>query len=281
LARAAGSAMIVRTMNPFCQLLRARGAKPPVGTWIVSASPVVAEAVGHAGFDWGVLDMEHSPLDLMTLVQLLQAVGNTKMVPVVRLPWNDTVMVKHVLDAGADTVLFPFIQRADEAARAVAATRYPPEGVRGLSTMGRASRFGSMPDYYRTANKSVGVVVQLETPQAVARLEEIAAVPGVDALFVAPGDLSAAMGHVGQLTHPAVMALMTDAAQRARAIGKPIGSVGTTPEVVIRYRAAGYDFLAVASDLALLMRGAAVAAQALRQGDSASHVHTLAEGTRT
>ncbi len=273
--------MIVHTMNPFCQLLRGRGAKPPVGTWIVSASPVVAEAVGHSGFDWGVLDMEHSPLDLMTLVQLLQAVGNTKMVPVVRVPWNDTVMVKRVLDAGAHTVLFPFVQSADEAARAVAATRYPPQGVRGLSSMGRASRFGSMPDYHRTANKSLGVVVQLETPQAVAQLEEIAAVPGVDALFVAPGDLSAAMGHLGQLTHPAVMALMADAAQRARVVGKPIGSVGTTPEVVIRYRAAGYDFLAVASDLALLMRGAAAAAQALRQGDSAAHVHTLAEGTRT
>ncbi|MBL8344421.1 MAG: 2-dehydro-3-deoxyglucarate aldolase [Rubrivivax sp.] len=268
-------------MNPFRQLLRGRGAKPPVGTWIVSASPIVAEAVGHAGFDWGVLDMEHAPLDLMTLVHLLQAVGNTKMVPVVRVPWNDTVMVKRVLDAGAETLLFPFIQNAEEAARAVAATRFPPDGVRGMAAMGRASRYGTTPDFYRAANKQIGVVVQLESPQAIAQLETIAAVPGVDALFVGPGDLSGTMGHVGQLTHPAVMALMADAAQRARAIGKPIGSVGTTPEVVTRYRAAGYDFLAVASDLALLMRGATAAAQALRQGDSASHVHTLAEGTRT
>jgi len=273
--------MIVRTMNPFCQLLRARGSKPPVGTWIVSASPIVAEAVGHAGFDWGVLDMEHAPLDLMTLVHLLQAVGNTKMVPVVRVPWNDTVMVKRVLDAGAETLLFPFIQNAEEAARAVAATRFPPDGVRGMAAMGRASRYGTTPDFYKAANKQIGVVVQLESPQAITQLEAIAAVPGVDALFVGPGDLSGAMGHVGQLTHPAVMALMADAAQRARAIGKPIGSVGTTPEVVTRYRAAGYDFLAVASDLALLMRGATSAAQALRQGDSAAHVHTLAEGTRT
>lgn len=273
--------MIDHTMNPFCQLLRARGAKPPVGTWIVSASPIVAEAVGHAGFDWGVLDMEHAPLDLMTLVHLLQAVGNTKMVPVVRVPWNDTVMVKRVLDAGAESLLFPFIQNADEAARAVAATRFPPDGVRGMAAMGRASRYGTTPDFYKAANKQIGVVVQLESPQAIAQLEAIAAVPGVDALFVGPGDLSGTMGHVGQLTHPAVMALMADAAQRARAIGKPIGSVGTTPEVVTRYRAAGYDFLAVASDLALLMRGATAAAQALRQGDSASHVHTLAEGTRT
>ncbi|MCW5632898.1 MAG: 2-dehydro-3-deoxyglucarate aldolase [Rubrivivax sp.] len=268
-------------MNRFAQLLRARGSKPPVGTWIVSASPLVAEAVGEAGFDWGVLDMEHAPLDLMPLVHLLQAVGNTKMVPVVRVPSNDAVTVKRVLDAGADTLLFPFVQNADEAACAVAATRYPPEGVRGLSAMGRASRFGSQPDYYRTANRTIGVVVQLETPQAIAQLELIAAVPGVDALFVAPGDLSGALGHPGELTHPAVMALMADAAQRAREIGRPIGTVGSTPDVVTRYRAAGYDYVAVASDLALLMRGAMAAVQALRQGDSAAHVHTLAEGTRT
>jgi 2-keto-3-deoxy-L-rhamnonate aldolase RhmA len=246
-------------MNPFAQLLRTRGAKPPVGTWIVSASAMVAEAVGHAGFNWGVLDMEHAPLDLMPLVHLLQAVGNTKMVPVVRVPWNDAVTVKRVLDAGAETLLFPLIQNADEAARAVAATRYAPDGVRGLSAMGRASRYGTTPDYYRSANRSIGVVVQLETPAAIAQLEHIAAVPGVDALFVGPADLSAAMGHPGQLTHPAVMALMADAARaRASAMGRPIGTVGgTTTEVVTRYRAAGYELPGrVFSDLALLMRGA-------------------------
>jgi 2-keto-3-deoxy-L-rhamnonate aldolase RhmA len=268
-------------MNPFHQLLRAHGAKAPIGTWIMSASPLVAEAVGSAGFDWGVLDMEHSPLDLMTLVQLLQAVGNTKMVPVVRVPSNDTVMVKRVLDAGAQTLLFPFIQNADEAARAVAATRYPPEGVRGMAGMGRASRYGTAPDFYRAANRSVGVVVQLESAQAVERLEEIAAVPGVDALFVGPNDLSGSMGHVGESTHPAVMALMTDAAERARAAGKPIGTLGGTPEEVTRYRAAGYDYVAISSDLGLLMRGAQAAVQALRRAGDQAHVHTLADGTRT
>ncbi|MBL8341696.1 MAG: 2-dehydro-3-deoxyglucarate aldolase [Rubrivivax sp.] len=267
-------------MNPFCQLLRARGAHSTLGTWVMSASPIVAEAVGTAGFDWGVLDMEHTPLDLMTLVHLLQAVGNTKMVPVVRVPWNDMVTVKRVLDAGAQTLLFPFIQNAEEAARAVAATRYPPEGVRGMAAMGRASRFGTVPDFFKTANKTVGVVVQLETPQAIAQLEAIAAVPGVDALFVGPGDLSGAMGHVGAPTHPEVMTLMTDAAERAHAIGKPIGTVGGTPEVVTRYRAAGYDYVAVASDLGLLMRGAQTMVQALRTGDASPQVHTLVEGTR-
>jgi 2-keto-3-deoxy-L-rhamnonate aldolase RhmA len=241
----------------------------------------VAEAIGSAGFDWGVLDMEHTPLDLMDLVHLLQAVGNTKMVPVVRVPWNDTVFVKRVLDAGAHTLLFPFVQNAEEARQAIAATRYAPEGVRGMAGMSRASRFGTVPDFFKTANKMVGAVVQLETPQAIAALEEIAAVPGVDALFVGPGDLSGAMGRVGELTHPDVMHLMTDAARRARASGMPIGTVGGTPEVVTRYRAAGYDFVAVASDLGLLMRGAQAAVQALRQADSSPHVHTLAEGTKT
>ena len=127
-------------MNPFSHLLKAAGAHPPVGTWIMSASPLVAEATGHAGFDWAVLDMEHSPVDMMEVVQMLQALSATKMVPVVRVAWNDPVLVKRVLDAGATTVMFPFVQNADEAARAVAATRYPPQGVRGLSAMSRASR---------------------------------------------------------------------------------------------------------------------------------------------
>ncbi len=268
-------------MNPFCQLLRARGAKVPVGTWVMSASPIVAEAVGMAGFDWGVLDMEHTPLDLMDLVHLLQAVGNTKMVPVVRVPWNDSVAVKRVLDAGAQTLLFPFVQSADEARAAVAATRYPPEGVRGMAGMSRASRFGTVPDYFKVANKSINVIVQIETPHAASLLEEIAAVQGVDALFVGPGDLSGALGVPGQLTHPDVMAVMADCAQRAQKLGIPIGTVGGTPDVVTRYRAMGYDYVAVASDLGLLMRGAQAAVQALRTSEPDTHVHTLQEGTKT
>jgi 2-keto-3-deoxy-L-rhamnonate aldolase RhmA len=268
-------------MNPFRQLLMAHGAKAPVGTWVMSASPIVAEAVGMAGFDWAVLDMEHTPLDIMDLVHLLQAVGNTKMVPVVRVPWNDPVTVKRVLDAGAHTVLFPFVQNADEARAAVAATRYPPAGVRGMAGMSRASRFGTTPDFLKSANATVGVVVQIETPAAAAELESIAGVPGVDAIFVGPADLSGAMGLPGELTHPDVMTLMADLAQRAHRLGTPIGTVGGTPEVVTRYRAMGFDFIAIASDLGLLMRGAQAAVGALRNEGSAQQVHTLQDGTRT
>jgi len=268
-------------MNPFKQLLKAHGGHGPLGTWIMSASPLVAEAIGHSGFDWGVIDMEHTPLDMMEVIHLLQAAGNTKMVPIVRVPWNDAVTIKRVLDAGAQTLLIPFVQNADEAARAVASTRYPPEGIRGLAGMSRGSKFGTVPDYARTANKTVGAVLQLESPAAVAELERIAAVPGVDALFLGPGDLSAALGHAGNTTHPDVMAVMADAARRCRAIGMPVGTVGGTPEVVVQYRAMGYNFVAIGSDLGLLMRGAQAAVKALTTQDGETHVHTLAGGTQT
>ena len=254
-------------MNAFAELLRHRATKVPIGTWVMSASPIVAEAMGHAGFDWAVLDMEHTPLDLMDLVHLLQAVGCTPMQPLVRVPWNDTVNVKRVLDAGARSLLFPFIQNADEAARAIAATRYPPQGVRGMAGMSRGSRFGTTPNYFRVANDGICAVLQLETLEAVAQLEAIAAVPGCDALFVGPGDLSGTMGHIGQLTHPDVMAVMADVARRAQAIGLPIGTVGGNAETVAQYRAMGYDFVAVASDLGLLMRAAQAASAALRAID--------------
>jgi 2-keto-3-deoxy-L-rhamnonate aldolase RhmA len=254
-------------MNAFTRLLQQRTTATPVGSWIMSASPIVAEAMGLAGFDWAVIDMEHSPLDLAGLVHVLQAVGNTPLAPVVRVPWNDTVTVKRVLDAGATSLLFPFVQNADEARRAVAATRYPPEGVRGMAGMSRGSRFGTTPDYFRSANAGICTVVQLESLEAISNLEAIAAVPGVDALFLGPADLSGTMGHVGQLGHPEVLAQMADAARRAHAAGLPIGSVGGTPEVVAQYRAMGYDFVAVASDLGLLMRAAQAAAKALRAID--------------
>lgn len=257
-------------MNPFQQLLANRAQKIPVGTWIMSASPIVAEAIGTAGFDWGVVDMEHTPLDLMDLVHMLQAVGNTGLAPLVRVPWNDTVNVKRVLDAGAHSLLFPFIQNAEEARRAVAATRYPPEGVRGMAGMSRASRFGTIAGFFKQANENVCAVLQMETVESIANLESIAAVPGVGALFVGPGDLSGTMGHVGNLTHPEVMAQMTSAAQRANRLGMPIGTVGGTPEVVAQYRAMGYDFVAVASDLGLLMRAAQSGVQALRAIDGAA-----------
>lgn len=268
-------------MNPFRQLLQSSGSQPPIGTWISSASTIVAEAIGHAGFDWGVVDMEHAPLDTMHVLHLLQALGNTRLVPIVRVPWNDAVMVKRVLDAGAQTVLFPFVQSVDEAARAVAATRYAPHGHRGMSGMSRASKFGMVPNYIHGADAGMGVIVQLETPQALQQLEAIAAVDGVDALFIGPADLSAAMGHTGRFTHLPVMQAMADAVRRCKALGKPVGTVGGTPDVVTQYRAMGFDYVAVSSDMGLLMQGALAALRALRMTGGETHVHSLQSGTKT
>jgi 2-keto-3-deoxy-L-rhamnonate aldolase RhmA len=268
-------------VNPFRQLLKSAGSQPPLGTWIMSASPLVAEAVGHAGFDFGVIDMEHSPLDLGGVVHLLQAVGNTRMVPVLRVPWNDAVIVKRVLDAGASTVMFPFVQNAEEAAMAVASTRYPPAGRRGLAGMSRASRYGTTPDHFTTADRGIGVVVQIESMAAVEALDVIAAVPGVDALFLGPADLSADMGLLGQLMHPKVMEVMTRAARRCGELGKPVGTIGGNAEEVARYRAAGFTFAALGSDLGLLVGGAQAALHALRRQAGQAEVHTLATGTLT
>ena len=267
-------------MNAFRQLLNASGAHPPVGTWISSASPLIAEAIGHAGFDWGVVDMEHAPLDIMGVVHMLQALSGTKMLTVLRVPWNDAVMVKRVLDAGATTVMFPMVQNADEARRAVAATRYPPQGVRGMAGMSRATRFGTTPNYWKTANQQIGVIMQIETPQAVEALEAIADVDGVDALFIGPADLSAAMGHLGGLTHPEVIEVMARVVQRCKALGKAIGTLGSTPEAVAQYRAIGFDYVAVSSDIGFMMRGAQAAIAALRTRDT-EHVHSLSSGTQS
>ena len=202
--------------NPFKALL-ARKDFPggyAVGSWIMSASPVVAEAMGCAGFDWGVVDMEHTPLDQMDLIHMLQAIAGTSMLPITRVPWNDAVMVKRVLDAGAQTLMFPYIQSAEEARRAVAATKYAPQGVRGMAGMSRGSRFGTVKDYFKVANDAVSVLLQIETPEAMANIEEIASVPGVDSLFFGPGDLSGAMGHTGNLMHEDVVKLMADGVKR-------------------------------------------------------------------
>ena len=259
--------------NPFKTMLARKdyACGYPVGSWVMSASPLVAEAMGCAGFDWSVVDMEHTPLDQMDLIHLLQAVAGTPMLPITRVPWNDTVMVKRVLDGGAQTVMFPFIQNAEEARKAVAAAKYPPHGVRGMAAMSRGSRFGTVKDYFKIANEAVSVILQIESPEAMARVEEIASVPGVDSLFFGPGDLSGAMGHVGNLLHDDVVKLMADGVKRCHAAGKPVGTVGGTAEAVAIYRASGFDYIGCASDLGLLMRNCAAILSAIRSQDIKIH----------
>lgn len=218
----------------------------------MSASATVAEAMGHCGFDFLVVDMEHSPLNIANTTELLRALAATPAVPLVRIANTDQVLVKQVLDAGAANVMFPFVQTVEQARAAVAYTRYPPQGVRGVAAMHRGSQYGFAKGYLQSANDGLAVVIQLETPEAIERLADIAAVPGVDSLFVGPGDLAAAMGRIGEISHAEVQAMIEHAAGAARAAGKPIGIVGGTPQMVRRFLEYGYTWSAIASDLALL-----------------------------
>ncbi len=223
------------------------------GAWLMSAAPSTAEALGSTGFDFLVVDMEHVPVDTPQLVDLLRAIAGTPASPVTRLPWNDTVMVKRALDAGAQTLMFPFVQDAAEAARAVAATRYPPAGVRGVAAVHRASRYGNVADYLGRASTELCVVVQVETVDAVDRMAEIAAVPGVDSVFVGPGDLAASMGHLGNIGHADVQAKLAQAAAEAGRLGVPCGIIGGNPEMAGRFVGYGYSWVAVGSDMSMMV----------------------------
>lgn len=238
--------------NPFKSWLGDKSRVVPLGTWLMAAAPATAEALGYGGFDFLVVDMEHVPVEFTDLAHILRAVGCTPADAVVRLAWNDQVLVKRALDAGARTLMLPFVQNAEEAKAAASYTRYPPQGIRGVAAVHRGSHFGTIPNYLKSANDDICTIVQLETPDAIARLPEIAAVEGIDALFVGPGDLSAAMGHIGNIAHPEVQALIEKAARDAHAAGKPIGIVGPNPDMVKRFIGYGYGYAAIASDIAMM-----------------------------
>jgi len=223
--------------------------KTPIGAWLMSAAPSTAEALGFVGFDFLVVDMEHTPIDTPQMIGILQAIAGTPAQAVVRPPWNDMVMVKRAMDAGAQSLLFPFVQNAEEAKRAVASTRYPPDGVRGVAGTHRGSRYGTVPDYLKRANEEICVSVQIETLPALARLEEIAAVPGVDSIFLGPGDLSASMGFLGDIGNPAVQEKLKGAAQACKRLGKPTGIIGMNPDMAGRFVEYGFSWVAVGSDL--------------------------------
>lgn len=248
--------------NPFRELLD--GDHTPLGTWLMAASANTAEAMGRAGFDWLLVDQEHAALDQMNTQHVLRAIACTSAAPVVRLAASEPVLFKRALDQGAQTVMVPFIDTAEQARAAVANALYPPAGKRGFAAIHRASGYGTAQEYARRANDSVFVIIQLETPAAIEALEDIAAVPGVDALFLGPGDLSCNMGHAGNIMHPDVQDAIRNVAERCRAIGKPCGIVGPTPEAVGNFVQMGYSFVAIASDLAMMMRQANAFIEALQ-----------------
>jgi 4-hydroxy-2-oxoheptanedioate aldolase len=227
-----------------------------IGLWCSLCSNIAAEIVSHSGFDWLLLDTEHSPNELPDILSHLQAVHAGTASAIVRPAWNDMVLIKRYLDIGAQTLLIPFVQTPEEARAAVAATRYPPAGIRGITGSGRASRYGRVKDYLKNASREICLLVQVETRSALDQIEKIASVEGVDGVFIGPNDLSASFGHIGNWGHPEVQAALTDAVTRLKKIGKPAGILTPNEEEAKRFIEWGYTFVAVGSDLGLLARNA-------------------------
>jgi 2-keto-3-deoxy-L-rhamnonate aldolase RhmA len=235
-----------------------------IGLWSSLCSNIATEVIADSGFDWLLLDTEHSPNEVPTLLAQLQAAARGSATAIVRPAWNDAVLIKRILDIGAQSLLIPFVQNAEEAERAVAATRYPPAGIRGITTSGRAARYGRVKDYLKNAASEICVLVQAETRTALDNIEAIAQVDGVDGVFIGPSDLSASLGHIGNPQHPEVQKAMQEAVQRLAAIGKPAGILTSNEAEARRYIGWGYLFVAVGSDLGLLSRNADALAKAFK-----------------
>jgi len=230
--------------------------KLQIGLWSSLCNSIAAEIVSDSGFDWLLLDTEHSPNEIPDLMQQLQAVQRGTATPIVRPAWNDAVLAKRCLDIGAQSLLFPYVQNADEARSAVTSTRYPPHGIRGVASASRASRYGRVPGYLSKANDEICVLVQVETREALKELEAIAKVDGVDGVFIGPSDLAASLGHIGNPAHPDVQAAIKDAVTRLKAAGKPAGILTGSEDEARRYIEWGYLFVAVGSDIGLLAKNA-------------------------
>ena len=237
-----------------------------IGVWNSLCSNIAADALASSGYDWALLDMEHSPNDLRTVLGQLQAYEAGETVPVVRPVWNDPVLVKSLLDLGAQALLFPMVQNAAEATKAVAATRYPPDGVRGVSMSQRANRFGRVKDYAHTAASEICVLVQIETMEALNNIPEIAGVDGVDGLFFGPADLAADMGLLGQLGSEDLWSAIGEGAMKAQAAGKPVGTLVGDAQKAVEFLKDGFTFVACSSDLNLMVKSADTQLGAIRDG---------------
>jgi 4-hydroxy-2-oxoheptanedioate aldolase len=235
------------------------------GIWLSSASSLLAELAGRAGFDWCLIDGEHSPLSLSDMLPLLQALAATPASAVVRIPAAQDWMVKQALDMGAQAVLVPLVHDAAMAQHMASAMRYPPGGHRGMgAAMSRASGFGAMTHYVNQANLNACLIVQAESRAALDNIDAIAAVEGVDGVFIGPADLSADMGFVGQPEHPEVDAAIDHIIARAHAAGKFAGVLTFNPDRIAKYRAMGVEFLGVGGDVAVLGTALRALAQQVR-----------------
>lgn len=231
--------------------------EPQIGLWLSLADAYVAEMIATAGFDWLLIDAEHAPNDLRTVLAQLQALAPYPVSAVVRPVVGNTALIKQYLDAGVQSLLVPMVHNAAQAAEVVAATRYAPRGTRGLGgAMARVTRWSRVEDYVPHAHDEICVLVQAESKEAIANLAAIAAVDGVDGVFFGPADLSASMGHLGEPDHPEVLATIDAGIATVLAAGKAPGIISTDPKVSERYLRAGVRFVAVGVEADLLIRAA-------------------------
>ncbi len=227
-----------------------------IGMWVTIPDPGVVELLAGCGYDWLLLDTEHSAMDAVDTMRLMQAAAPYPVSTIVRPGWNNPIEIKKLLDCGAQTLLIPYVQNADEATAAVAAVRYPPKGIRGVAGTTRASRYGAIKDYATRADAEICLLVQVETSAALAEIEAIAAVDGVDGIFIGPADLAASMGHPGNPAHPEVRAAVLDAVRRIAAAGVPPGILSLDQGLLDDVAEAGGQFIAIDVDMALLRREA-------------------------
>jgi 2-dehydro-3-deoxyglucarate aldolase len=231
-----------------------------IGCWCSLGNPITTEILGVAGFDWLLLDGEHSPNDVLTFIPQLMALKGSVSAPVVRPSTNDPVQIKRLLDIGFYNFLIPMIESAGQAQQAVRATRYPPLGTRGVAMNQRSNAFGTVPDYFSQIDENICVLVQIESLAGVTAVDEICAVEGVDGIFIGPSDLAAACGHIGQPNHPDVLAQVDIIIAAAKRAGKAIGTLATVEADARRYLAQGATFVAVGVDQGVFRN----ATQALR-----------------
>ncbi|MXQ06909.1 hypothetical protein GQ651_03520 [Alphaproteobacteria bacterium GH1-50] len=232
-----------------------------MGLWLAMAHPTSAEIASKAGFDWCLIDGEHAPNDIPLILEQLRAMGGGQATPVVRLPVGDPMLVKRTLDLGVQSLVVPMINTVDEARAMVRATRYPPEGMRGVgAAMARAANFGEITDVVTTANDQICLFVQAESREALANLDEISALDGIDGVFLGPADLAADMGHPGNPAAEEVQAALRDAVARIARAGKAAGIIDFNPEKAAAWVRAGARFVAVGGDVSILARGIRAAA---------------------
>jgi 4-hydroxy-2-oxoheptanedioate aldolase len=244
------------TRNPLKR--RIVEGRPTIGAWSMSGSPAIVEAMSHAGYDFVVICLEHGPGDTTDLGNLLRACQCGGAEPLVRVPWNDPVMLKRVLDLGARSLLIPMIETGEEARRAATACLYPPRGTRGYAAgVVRASRYGFEADYAMRAHEDLFVCVQIESERGVANAAGIAAAEGVDLVFIGPNDLAGSLGHIERMDHPDVVAAIETVERAARAAGKPLGTVPWPGHDASALAARGYALVAGAADMAFVRLGAA------------------------